>query len=67
MTTFVPVNDRDEQTLLRELTHRFRNEFVSSINIVAAAAVRAENPEVKLALSNVVELLEQHADVNGFF
>jgi two-component sensor histidine kinase len=58
VTIFVPVHDRDEQTLLRELTHRIRNELVSSINIVSAAAVRTENPEVKVALSNVVELLQ---------
>ena len=64
MTTFVPIQDRDEQMLLRELTHRIRNELVSSINIVSAAAVRTENPEVKVALSNIVELLEQHADVH---
>ena len=62
----MPIHDRDEQTLLRELTHRIRNELVSSINIVSAAAVRAENPEVKVALSNVVELLQQHADVQRF-
>jgi two-component sensor histidine kinase len=64
VTTFVPVHDRDEQMLLRELTHRIRNELVSSISIVSAAAVRTENPEVKVALSNVVELLQQHADVH---
>jgi two-component sensor histidine kinase len=64
VTTFVPIHDRDERTLLRELTRRIRSELVSSINIVSAAAVRTENPEVKLALSNVVELLEQHADVH---
>ena len=66
MTTFAPVHDRDEQTLLRELTHRICNELASSINIVSAAAVRTENPEVKIALSNVVELLQQHADVHRF-
>jgi two-component sensor histidine kinase len=31
---------------------------------VSAAAVRTENPEAKVALSNVVELLQQHADVH---
>jgi two-component sensor histidine kinase len=45
--TFVPIHDRDEQTLLRELTHRVRNELASSISVVSAAAVRTENPEVK--------------------
>jgi two-component sensor histidine kinase len=64
VATILPGQDRDERTLLRELTHRFHNEFISSINVVSAAAVRAENPEVKVALSNVVELLEQHADIN---
>jgi two-component sensor histidine kinase len=60
----LPAQDRDERTLLRELTQRIHNEFISSINVVSAAAVRTENPEVKVALSDVVELLEQHADIN---
>ena len=55
---------REERTLLRELTHRISNELVSSISIVSAAAVRADNPEVKVALSNVVDLLQQHADLH---
>jgi two-component sensor histidine kinase len=62
--TILPAQDRDERTLLRELTQRIHNEFISSINVVSAAAVRTENPEVKVALSDVVELLEQHADIN---
>jgi two-component sensor histidine kinase len=64
MTALTPVPDRDERTLLRELTHRISNELVSSISIVSAAAVRADNPEVKFALSNVVDLLQQHADLH---
>jgi two-component sensor histidine kinase len=64
VTTFVSVPDRDERTLLRELTHRINNELVSSIKNVSAAAVRADNPEVKVALSNVVDLLLQHADLH---
>jgi two-component sensor histidine kinase len=64
LTIFVPVEGRDERTLLRELTHRIHTELISSINIVSTAAVRAENPEVKVALSHVVELLEQHVDIN---
>jgi two-component sensor histidine kinase len=63
VTTFVPIQDCDERTLLRELTHRIHSDLISSINIASAAAVRSENPEVKVALSNVVELLERHADV----
>jgi two-component sensor histidine kinase len=64
VTAFVPVSERNERTLLRELTHRINNELVSSINVVSAAAVRADNKEVKVALSNVVSLLQQHADVH---
>jgi two-component sensor histidine kinase len=60
----VPVRDRDERALLRELTHRIDNQLTSSIEIVSAAAVRTENPAVKVALSHVAELLEQHADVH---
>jgi two-component sensor histidine kinase len=64
VTTFVPIQDSDERTLLRGLTHRIHSDLISSINIASAAAVRTENPEVKLALSSVVELLERHADVH---
>ena len=62
MTTSMPVS-RDERAILRALTHRIHNDLVSSINIVSADAVRADNPEVKAALGNVVELLEQHAEI----
>jgi two-component sensor histidine kinase len=64
LTIFVPVEGRDERALLRELTHRMHTELISSINVVSTAAVRAENPEVKIALSRVVDLLEKRADVN---
>ena len=53
-----------ETTLLRELNHRINNELLSSINTITAAAVRADNPEVKVALSNVIELLQQHAELH---
>jgi two-component sensor histidine kinase len=64
MPTFVPAHDRDERTLLRALTHSIHNDLISSINAVSAAAVRAENPDVKAALGNVVELLEHHEGVH---
>ncbi|MFQ3456691.1 hypothetical protein PMN64_25745 [Bradyrhizobium sp. UFLA01-814] len=52
-------------SLARELRHQIRNELLSSIDIVSAAAVRSENPEVRVALVDVVELLERHADAGG--
>jgi two-component sensor histidine kinase len=53
----------NELTLLLELNRRIDKEFASAINLVAIAAVRSDNPEVKNALSNVVELLDEHAAV----
>jgi hypothetical protein len=44
----------EERTLLLELNHRINNEFASVINLVSVAAVRADNSEVKAALSDVV-------------
>ena len=63
MTMPMQVN-RGERAIRRALTHRIHNDLVSSINVVSADAVRAENPEVKAALANVVELLEHHAETN---
>ena len=54
----------EERTLLLELNHRINNEFASVINLVSVAAVRADNSEVKAALSDVVELLNEHAEVH---
>jgi two-component sensor histidine kinase len=64
VSAILTISDRDEKTLLRELAHRINNELVASINTVSAAAVRTDNPEVKLALGTVVELLQQHADLH---
>jgi two-component sensor histidine kinase len=55
----------NELILLLELNRRIDNEFASAINLVAVAAVRSDNPEVKTALGNVVELLDEHAAVLG--
>jgi two-component sensor histidine kinase len=53
-----------ERVLLLELNHRINNEFTSAINRVSVAPVQTDNVEVKTALSQVVELLHQHADVH---
>jgi two-component sensor histidine kinase len=54
----------EERTLLLELNHRINNEFASVINLVSVAAVRADNSEVKAALSDIVELLHEHAEIH---
>ena len=56
--------DLNERTLVRELTHRINNQLASAVDVVTAAAVRADNPEAKVALGNVVELLQQQANVH---
>jgi two-component sensor histidine kinase len=56
--------DLDERTLVRELTHRVNNQLASAIDIVAAAAVRAEHSEAKVALGNVADLLQEQANVH---
>ena len=62
--TSLSIPDSNETMLLRELNHRINDEFFSSISTLSTAAVRADNPEVKLALSNVVDMLQEHANLN---
>ncbi|WP_349631440.1 sensor histidine kinase [Bradyrhizobium sp. BR 10289] len=50
--------------LLRELHHRVANGVAFAINLVSAAAIRAEGAEAKGALSDVAELLHGYADVH---
>jgi two-component sensor histidine kinase len=63
-TTVAHPPDLDERTLVCELTHRINNQLASAINLVTAAAVRAEHPETKVALGNVTELLQEQANVH---
>jgi two-component sensor histidine kinase len=53
-----------ERMLLHELNHRTNNEFATAISAVSLAAIRSKNDEVKAALSGVMELLHQYADVH---
>jgi two-component sensor histidine kinase len=63
-TTAAHPPDLNERTLVRELTHRINNQLASAINLVTAAAVRADNPETKVALGDVAELLQEQANVH---
>jgi two-component sensor histidine kinase len=53
-----------ERMLLHELNHRTNNEFAAAISAISLAARRSNNGQVKAALSGVVELLHQYADVH---
>ncbi|MGY2904612.1 sensor histidine kinase [Bradyrhizobium sp. URHC0002] len=57
----------EQGILLRELNYRIDSGLASAINLVSAAAVRVEGAEAKRALSDVVELLRGHSDVQQAF
>jgi two-component sensor histidine kinase len=50
--------------MIRELAHRINNEFTSAINLVTLEAVRSRNSEVKAALHDVGQRLQQYARVH---
>ena len=50
-----------ELLLLREMTHRIKNELTSTIGYISLLAVRTTNCGAKLALAEVVEHLHDHA------
>jgi two-component sensor histidine kinase len=50
--------------LIREFAHRINNEFTSAINLVTLEAVRSRNSEVKAALHDVGQRLQQYAQVH---
>ena len=52
-----------EFLLLREMAHRINNELTSTIGVVTCTALRSNNREVKIALSEVIEHLHDHARV----
>jgi two-component sensor histidine kinase len=54
----------EEELLLRELTHRVKNEFAAAIGIVSLAASRSSNDEVKVALAAVEQRLHSHSQVH---
>ena len=50
--------------LLREFTHRVKNEFASAIQVVSFAAEKSADRNVKAALTGVVEKLHDYARVH---
>jgi len=60
----VQLPNPDGSLLLRELSHRIKNELTSAIYAVSAKAVHSDSVAVKAALLDVVDLLHQCADVH---
>src|SRR5215470_18748105 len=54
----------DGSLLVRELNHRINNDLTCAICTIAANAVESDNIAVKAALLDVVDLLQQCADVH---
>jgi two-component sensor histidine kinase len=52
------------EVLLREITHRVKNEFASAIQVVSFAAEKSRDRNVKAALTDVVEKLHDYARVH---
>jgi len=64
MTKHMRLPTPDGSLLLRELNHRINNELTYAICTVSAKAVESDNVAVKAALLDVVDLLDQCADVH---
>ena len=60
----LPSPNQDVSLLLRELNHRINNELTCAICTVSASAMESGNVAVKAALLDVVDLLQQCADVH---
>ena len=54
----------DDRGVLRDLNRRMNDDLASAVDLIAAGAVLAENPEVKATLSSVVEVLRGYSDVH---
>jgi two-component sensor histidine kinase len=54
----------NERLLLREITHRIKNEFASAIQVVSFTAARSSDRNVKAALAGVMEQLHNYARVH---
>src|ERR1700722_6759324 len=54
----------NDHLLVRELTHRVKNEFASVIGLVSLIAARSASDEIKQAFSGVTSLLHNYAGVH---
>jgi two-component sensor histidine kinase len=52
-----------EWLMMREMTHRINNELTSMIGVVSLVAARSSNPDVQLALEQVIEHLYDQARI----
>ncbi|WP_036052315.1 sensor histidine kinase [Bradyrhizobium sp. URHD0069] len=54
----------EERLLLREITHRVKNEFASAIQVLSFTAAKSPDRNVKAALADAMEQLHNYARVH---
>ncbi|GLR85251.1 sensor histidine kinase [Bradyrhizobium iriomotense] len=59
-----PVSDVEDHVLLKEMSHRIKNEYACVINTIWLRAQKSQSREVRNALSDVAALLMQLSDVH---
>ena len=64
MRAMAPSEYSSTDVLLREFTHRVKNEFASAIQVVSFAAEKSADRNVKAALEGVMEKLHDYASVH---
>ena len=52
-----------ERLLLREFSHRVKDELASAIGLVAAAASRCDSSEARASLAAALDMLQDHAHI----
>ena len=60
----IPVSDVENHVLLKEMSHRIKNEYACVINTIWLRAHKSQSTEVRTALSDVATLLIQLSDVH---
>jgi two-component sensor histidine kinase len=60
----IPVSDVEDHVLLKEMSHRIKNEYACVINTIWLRAHKSQSSEVRDALSDVATLLMQLSDVH---
>jgi two-component sensor histidine kinase len=59
-----PVSEVEDHVLLKEMSHRIKNEYACVINTICLRAHKSQSREVRIALSDVATLLMQLSDVH---
>jgi two-component sensor histidine kinase len=59
-----PASDVEDHVLLKEMSHRIKNEYAGVINAISLRAHKSQSTAVRAALTDVATLLMQLSDVH---